>query len=52
MAVTQSITDPTSVSLGQELRAWKRILGKRFESAADAADGIVGEWFREVQGGA
>lgn len=40
-----SITDPTFVTLGEEMRAWKFLLGGRFDRVREEVDRLVGEWF-------
>lgn len=40
-----SIADPTFVTLGEEVRAWKFLLDGRFEGVRGEVDGVVGEWF-------
>ena len=42
------ITDPTFVTLGEEIRAWKFLLDGRFEVVRKEVDGVVGEWFGNV----
>lgn len=46
VAIEAGITDPTFITLGEELRAWKFVLDKRFEKAWDGARLIVREWFQ------
>lgn len=42
------ITDPTFVTLGEEVRAWKFVLDGRFDEARGEVGEIVGEWFGNV----
>lgn len=42
------ITDPTFVTLGEELRAWKFLLEGRFEGPREMVDRVVGEWFGNI----
>ncbi len=44
------IADPTFVTLGEEVRAWKLLLDERFEGVREEVDGMVGEWFGSVSG--
>lgn len=44
-AVELGITDPTFVSLGEEVRAWKFLLDGRFEKVRDEVSETVMEWF-------
>ncbi|MGB9776392.1 MAG: hypothetical protein ACPL7C_07550, partial [Anaerolineae bacterium] len=44
------ITDPTFVTLGEELRAWKFLLDGRFEGVREEVDEVVGEWFGLEEG--
>ena len=44
-AIEAGITDPTFVTLGEEVRAWKFVLSERFEGVREEVDGVVGEWF-------
>lgn len=44
-AIEAGLTDPTFVTLGEELRAWKFLLDGRFEGVRGEVDGVVGEWF-------
>lgn len=44
-AVEEGIADPTFVSLGEEVRAWKFLLDGRFEKVRDEASEITREWF-------
>ncbi len=39
-----AITDPTFVPLGEEVRAWKFLLGERFARVRAEVDEVVGEW--------
>jgi len=39
------IDDPTFVTLGEELRAWKFILDRRFDDVRDRLDGTIRAWF-------
>jgi hypothetical protein len=41
------IEDPTFVTLGEEVRAWKLLLDGRFDRVRDEVDELVGEWFSE-----
>jgi len=47
-AIEAGITDPTFVTLGEELRAWKFMLDGRFERVRGEVDGVVREWFGDV----
>jgi len=47
-ATEASITDPTFVPLGEEVRVWKFLLDRRFEGARGEVDRVVGEWFGNV----
>ncbi len=49
-AVAAGITDPTFVTLGEELRAWKFLLDERFEGVRDEVDRVVEEWFAMTEG--
>lgn len=44
-AIEAGITDPTFVSLGEELRAWKFLLDERFEGVWDEGIEILRAWF-------
>jgi hypothetical protein len=44
-AVEAGITDPTFVTLGEEVRAWKLLLDGRYEGAWNEMSGLIGEWF-------
>jgi hypothetical protein len=44
------ITDPTFVTLGKELRAWKFLLDERFNGVRGEVDRVVGEWFGLEEG--
>ena len=48
-AVEAGITDPTFVTLGEELRAWKFLLDDRFSVVREDVDEVVGAWFGEVE---
>lgn len=41
------IDDPTFVTLGEEVRAWKFILDQRFDGIRDRLDGATKAWFEE-----
>jgi len=41
------IDDPTFVTLGEEVRAWKFILNRRFDAIRDRLDGAIKAWFEE-----
>lgn len=43
-AVEAGITDPTFVTLGEEVRAWKFLLDRRFEPVREELDEVVAEW--------
>lgn len=47
-AIEAGITDPTFVTLGEELRAWKFLLDGRFEGVREMVDEVAGEWFGNV----
>ncbi|MGB9870524.1 MAG: hypothetical protein ACPLYD_02550 [Anaerolineae bacterium] len=49
-AIEGGITDPTFVTLGEELRAWKFLLDGRFEGVREEVDEVVGEWFGLEEG--
>ncbi|MDW8101159.1 MAG: hypothetical protein RML36_16930 [Anaerolineae bacterium] len=42
------IDDPTFVTLGEEVRAWKFLLDGRFDGVRGKMDEVVGEWFRNI----
>ncbi len=44
------IDDPTFVTLGEEVRAWKFLLDGRFAGVREEMDGVVGEWFASQEG--
>jgi len=44
-AIEAGITDPTFVTLGEEVRAWKFLLDSRFDPVREGVDLVVGEWF-------
>lgn len=44
-AIEAGITDPTFVTLGEEVRAWKFLLSVRFESLSAEVDEVLREWF-------
>jgi hypothetical protein len=44
------ITDPTFVTLGEELRAWKFLLDEQFNGVRGEVDRVVGEWFGLEEG--
>lgn len=46
VAVEAGITDPTFITLGEEVRAWKFVIDKRFQKAWDGARAILREWFQ------
>ena len=48
-AVDAGITDPTFVTLGEEVRAWKFLLDDRFVEVREEADEVVGVWFAEAE---
>lgn len=50
-AVEAGITDPTFVPLGEELRAWKFLLDRRFEGVKEEVDGMIKEWIHRPEGG-
>ena len=41
------IEDPTFVTLGEEVRAWKLLLDGRFDRVRDEVDELMSEWFSE-----
>jgi len=41
------ITDPTFVSLGEEVQAWKFLLDGRFDRVRERINAAVREWFRQ-----
>jgi len=41
------IDDPTFVTLGEEVRAWKFILDRRFDRIRDRLDEAIRAWFEE-----
>ena len=41
------IDDPTFVTLGEEVRAWKFILARRFDGIRDCLDETIKAWFEE-----
>lgn len=41
------IDDPTFVTLGEEVRAWKFILDRRFDRIRDRLDEAIKAWFEE-----
>jgi len=41
------IDDPTFVTLGEEVRAWKFLLDGRFAGVRERVDGLTSEWFSE-----
>ena len=45
IADKEGIADPTFVTLGEEIRAWKFLLESRFEAVAERVDGVLPEWF-------
>lgn len=45
-ALQSGITDPTFVTLGEEVRAWKFLLNKRFDGMRGEVDRVVGKWVR------
>jgi len=44
-AIEAGITDPTFVTLGEEVRAWKFLLDGRFEGVREEVDEVAREWF-------
>lgn len=48
LANEAGIDDPTFVTLGEEVRAWKFLLDGRFEGVRGEVDRVVGEWVRSV----
>ncbi len=44
------ISDPTFVTLGEEVRAWKLLLDRRFEGVREEVGVAVGEWFASQEG--
>lgn len=48
-AIKAGITDPTFVPLGEEIRAWKFLLDRRFEGVWDKGSELVREWFGSEQ---
>ena len=44
-AIEDGITDPTFVTLGEEVRAWKFLLDGRFEGVREEVDEVAREWF-------
>lgn len=49
-AIEVGITDPTFVTLGEEVQAWKFLLDGRFEPVREGVERGVEEWFRERKG--
>jgi len=47
-AIEAGITDPTFVTLGEEVRAWKFLLDERFEGVREEVDRVMGGWFGNV----
>lgn len=47
-AIEAGITDPTFVTLGEEIRAWKFVLDGRFGGVREEVDRVVGECFGNV----
>jgi len=43
------IDDPTFVTLGEEVRAWKFILDRRFDGIRDRLDKAIGAWFKGAE---
>lgn len=43
------IDDPTFVTLGEEVRAWKFILDRRFDGVRDCLDKAIGAWFEGIR---
>jgi hypothetical protein len=41
------IGDPTFVTLGEEVRAWKLVLGRRFDRVREEVDKVMEEWFSQ-----
>lgn len=44
-ASEESITDPTFITLGEEIRAWKFLLSERFEAISAEVGRLLGEYF-------
>lgn len=48
-AARAGITDPTFVTLGEEVRAWKLLLAARFHPVRHGVDQALRDWFREAE---
>jgi hypothetical protein len=44
-AMESGITDPTFITLGEEVRAWKLLLNRRFDGVRERIKKVVEEWF-------